>query len=159
MNQPTPEVPAFAHVTAAIATPFRPDDLSVDFELLERHAHWRLSNGCDGLVLFGTTGEAASLSLAERTAILERLLNSGMEPRRVLVGTSACAIADVVELTRRCAELGCAGALIMPPFFFKGVNVDGALSFYAAVFARCGTALPPRISSASAVTSSGWMNR
>ena len=137
------DAPAFAHVTAAIATPFRPEDLSVDLELLERHAHWLLGNGCDGLVLFGTTGEAASLSLAERSAILERLLKSGMEPRRVLVGTSACAIADVVELTRRCAELGCAGALIMPPFFFKGVSIDGVLSFYAEVFARCGTALPP----------------
>ncbi len=134
---------AFAHVTAAITTPFRPDDLSVDFELLVRHSHWLLGNGCDGLVLFGTTGEAASLSLAERIAILERLLKSGIEPRRVLVGTSACAVADVVELTRRCAELGCAGALIMPPFFFKGVSVDGALRFYAEVFAVCGKALPP----------------
>jgi 4-hydroxy-tetrahydrodipicolinate synthase len=134
---------AFAHVTAAITTPFRPDDLSVDFELLVRHAHWLLGNGCDGLALFGTTGEAASLSLAERIAILERLLKSGIEPRRVLVGTSACAVADVVELTRRCAELGCAGALIMPPFFFKGVSVDGALRFYAEVFAVCGKALPP----------------
>ena len=95
---------AFAHVTAAITTPFRPDDLSVDFELRVRHANWLLGNGCDGLVLFGTTGEAASLSLAERIAILERLLKSGIEPRRVLVGTSACAVADVVELTRRCAE-------------------------------------------------------
>ena len=138
----TAEAQAFAHITAAIATPFR-DDLSVDFELLVRHAHWLLTNGCDGLVLFGTTGEAASLSLAERTSILERLLKSGIEPRRVLVGTSACAVAEVVELTRRCAQFGCAGALIMPPFFFKGVSVDGALRFYAEVFALCGTALPP----------------
>jgi 4-hydroxy-tetrahydrodipicolinate synthase len=136
-------VQPFAHVAAAIATPFRGDDLSVDFELLVRHAHWLLGNGCDGLVLFGTTGEAASLSLAERTAILKRLLQSGIEPRRILVGTSACAVADVVELTRCCAELGCAGALIMPPFFFKGVSVDGALRFYAEVFAASGEALPP----------------
>ena len=137
------EAQAFAHVTAAIATPFRPDDLSVDFELLTRHAHWLLGNGCDGLVLFGTTGEAASLSLAERIVILKRLLQSGIESRRVLVGTSACAVADVVELTLCCAELGCAGALIMPPFFFKGVSVDGALRFYSEVFALCGNALPP----------------
>jgi 4-hydroxy-tetrahydrodipicolinate synthase len=144
MNQTTAvDAPGFAHVTAAIATPFRAADLSVDLELLERHAHWLLGNGCDGLVLFGTTGEAASLSLAERTAMLERLLTSGIQPHRVLVGTSACAIAEVVELTRRCAELGCAGALIMPPFFFKGVTVAGALSFYAEVFARCGARLPP----------------
>jgi 4-hydroxy-tetrahydrodipicolinate synthase len=140
---PATDAQAFAHVTAAIATPFRPEDLSVDFELLVRHAHWLLANGCDGLVLFGTTGEAASLSLAERTAILKRVLQSGIEPRRVLVGTSACAVADVAELTRCCAELGCAGALIMPPFFYKGVSVDGALRFYAEVFAACGEALPP----------------
>jgi 4-hydroxy-tetrahydrodipicolinate synthase len=144
MNQTrAADTPAFAHVTAAIAKPFRPADLSVDLELLERHARWLLSNGCDGLVLFGTTGEAASLSLAERKTILEHVLTSVIDPRQVLVGTSACAMTEVVELTRRCAELGCAGALIMPPFFFKGITVDGALSFYAEVFARCGTELPP----------------
>jgi 4-hydroxy-tetrahydrodipicolinate synthase len=144
MSAPKPvEAGAFAHVTAAIATPFRPGDLSVDFELLVRHAHWLLANGCDGLVLFGTTGEAASLSLAERTAMLERLLKSGIEPHRVLVGTSACAVAEVVELTRRSSQFGCAGALIMPPFFFKGVSVEGALRFYGEVFALCGNALPP----------------
>ena len=144
MNQTTAaDTPAFAHVTAAIATPFRPADLSVDLELLERHARWLLSNGCDGLVLFGTTGESASLSLAERRAALEHVLRSGIEPHQVLVGTSACAMTEVVELTRRCAQLGCAGALIMPPFFFKGITVDGTLSFYAEVFARCGAELPP----------------
>ena len=139
---PTPGA-AFAHVTAAIATPFRPDDLSVDFDLLVRHAHWLLGHGCDGLVLFGTTGEAASLSMPERLEILEQLLLAGIEPRRLLVGTSACAVADVVELTRRSAERGCAGALIMPPFFFKGVSNEGVLRFYGEVFAACGTALPP----------------
>ncbi len=137
------KVKAFAHVTAAIATPFRADDLSVDFALLVRHARWLLDNGCDGLVLFGTTGEAASLSLAERAAILKALLQSGIDPRRLLVGTSACAVADVVELTRSCAELDCAGALIMPPFFYKGITVEGALNFYSEVIAACGRSLPP----------------
>ena len=141
-NVPIP-VAAFAHVNAAIATPFRPDDLSVDFDLLVKHAHWLLAHGCDGLVLFGTTGEAASLSMPERLAILEQLLRSGIDPRRVLVGTSACAVADVAELTRRSAELGCAGALIMPPFFFKGVSNEGVVRFYGEVFAACGAALPP----------------
>ena len=94
-------------------------------------------------MLFGTTGEAASLSLPERVAILRRLLQSGIEPHQVLVGTSACAVADVAELTRCCAQLGCAGALIMPPFFYKGVSVEGALHFYTEVFAACGEALPP----------------
>lgn len=144
MNQlGTAKPRGFAHVLAAIATPFIPGDLSVDLELWVRHAHWLMGNGCDGLVLFGTTGEAASLSLAERTSMLERLLESGIEPHRLLVGTSACAVADVVELTQRCARSGCAGALIMPPFFFKGISIDGALRFYTKVFEGCGAALPP----------------
>ena len=46
MSQTTAaDAPAFAYITAAITTPFRPEDLSVDLELLERHAHWLLSNG------------------------------------------------------------------------------------------------------------------
>ena len=133
---------AFGHVIAAIATPFRPRDLSVDFDILTAHAHWLLDNGCDGLVLFGTTGEAPSLTAAERKTILERLIQSGVCAGALLVGTSACAIDDTVDLTLHAAGLQCAGALLMPPFFFKGVSVDGARQYYDAVIRGCGGKLP-----------------
>jgi 4-hydroxy-tetrahydrodipicolinate synthase len=132
----------FATVTAAIATPFRAD-LSVDFERLARHAHWLLGNGCDGLVLFGTTGEAASLNSAERKEILVQLISAGIPAGRLLVGTGCCAISETVDLTLHAARANAAGALILPPYFFKGVSEEGIAGYYDAVIAACGADVPP----------------
>ncbi len=133
----------FARVTAAIATPFKAEDLSVDSDLLIAHAKWLLGHGCDGLVLFGTTGEAASLTAGERKTALERLIAGGIPARVLLVGTGCCAIADAIELTQHSARLGCAGALVLPPFFFKGVSEAGTARYYDALIAGCGEELPP----------------
>jgi 4-hydroxy-tetrahydrodipicolinate synthase len=132
----------FAHVTAAIATPYRAD-LSIDFGLLSAHAQWLLTHGCDGLVLFGTTGEAASLTIAERKAVLEQLIAEGIRPSQILVGTGCCAVADTVELTLHAAKLKTAGALLLPPFFFKGMSECGVAQFYDATIAACGKSVPP----------------
>jgi len=134
---------AFAHVCAAIATPFGAHTLAVDLPLLAAHARWLCDNGCDGLVLFGTTGEAASLSAGEKSAVLQHLIDAGIPARSLLVGVSGCAIPEVIELTRYAARLCCAGALLMPPFFFKAVSPQGAARFYDEVIAGCGTELPP----------------
>ena len=133
----------FARVLPAIATPFRPDGLAVDLGLLVAHARWLLANGCDGIVLFGTTGEAASLTVGERKETLEGFLASDIDGARVLVGTGCCAIADTVELTRHAARLGCAGALMLPPFFYKNVSAAGTLRAYDMAIESCGADVPP----------------
>jgi 4-hydroxy-tetrahydrodipicolinate synthase len=132
----------FARAVAAIATPFRAD-LSVDFEHLIGHAHWLFENGCDGIVLFGTTGEAASLALHERKTTLERLLAEGISADSVVVGTGCCAVADTVELTRHAGMAGTAGALVLPPYFYKGISDAGIARYYDRVIADCGALLPP----------------
>jgi 4-hydroxy-tetrahydrodipicolinate synthase len=132
----------FANILPAMATPFRASDFSVDIKLLAAHARWLLANGCDGLVLFGTTGEAASLTVAERTAALEGLLESGIDAGRVLVGTGCCAIGDTVELMRHTTRLGCAGALVVPPFFYKNVSTAGIVRAYDMAIAACGSEVP-----------------
>jgi 4-hydroxy-tetrahydrodipicolinate synthase len=133
----------FAHVLPAITTPFKPGNLEVDTGLLATHARWLLANGCDGLVLFGTTGEAASLGVAERKATLEKLLEAGIDAGTVLVGTGCCAAADTVELTRHAARLKCAGALLLPPFFYKGVSDAGTERAFDLTIAGCGSELLP----------------
>jgi 4-hydroxy-tetrahydrodipicolinate synthase len=132
----------FAHILPAIATPFRPGDLSVDIGLLAAHARWLLANGCDGIVLFGTTGEAASLTVAERKAALEGLIDAGINADRILVGAGCCANADTVELMRHTAKLGCAGALVVPPFFYKNVTDAGIVRTYDAAIEGCGRDVP-----------------
>jgi 4-hydroxy-tetrahydrodipicolinate synthase len=134
---------AFAHVLPAMTTPFKPDTFEVDTKLLATHAKWLLAHGCDGLVLFGTTGEAASLSVAERKAALESLLEAGIDAGKVLVGTGCCAISDTVDLMRHVARYECAGVLLLPPFFYKGVSDAGIARAYDMAIAGCGSHVPP----------------
>jgi 4-hydroxy-tetrahydrodipicolinate synthase len=134
---------AFAHVLPAMTTPFKPGSLEVDTVLLAKHAKWLLAHGCDGLVLFGTTGEAASLTVSERKETLESLLDAGVAACKVLVGTGCCATPDTVELTRHAAKHECAGVLLLPPFFYKGVSDAGIARAYDMTIAECGSQAPP----------------
>jgi 4-hydroxy-tetrahydrodipicolinate synthase len=98
-------------------------------------ARYLLDNGCDGLNVLGTTGEATSFSLAQRKALMSAYQQEGLPVGRLMVGTGAAALADTVELTRHAAALGFAGALVLPPFYYKGVPDEGLFSFVAAVVA------------------------
>ncbi len=126
-----------ATVVAAIATPFEAD-LSPSRPRLAHHARWLLANGCDGLVLFGSTGESASLSVAERRRVLDELVADGIPARSLLVGTGCCSLPETLELSRDAIEHGCQGVLVHPPFFFKGVADAGVSAFYSALIDRLG---------------------
>jgi 4-hydroxy-tetrahydrodipicolinate synthase len=88
-------------------------------------ARFLLDNGCDGLNVLGTTGEATSFSLEQRLRVMNAYADSGLPLDRMMVGTGAAALADAVALTAHAAELGFAGALVLPPFYYKGVHDDG----------------------------------
>ena len=88
-------------------------------------ARFLLDNGCDGLNVLGTTGEATSFSLDQRRRVMTAYAQSGLPLDRMMVGTGAAALADAVALTKHAAELGFAGALVLPPFYYKGVPDDG----------------------------------
>src|SRR5215204_770633 len=92
-------------------------------------ARFLLANGCDGLNVLGTTGEATSFSLEQRKAVMSAYKAAGLPLDRLMVGTGAAATADAVALTRHAAELGFAGALILPPFYYKGVPDDGLAAY------------------------------
>ncbi len=96
-------------------------------------ARFLLDNGCDGLNVLGTTGEATSHSLPQRKTVMNAYRAAGLPVDRMLVGTGAAAIADAVELTRHAAELGFGGALVLPPFYYKGVPDDGLAAYVATI--------------------------
>jgi 4-hydroxy-tetrahydrodipicolinate synthase len=96
-------------------------------------ARYLLDNGCDGLNVLGTTGEATSFSLDQRKAVMSAYAKAGLPMERLMVGTGAAALADALALTRHAAELGFAGALVLPPFYYKGVPDDGLFAFIAAL--------------------------
>jgi len=96
-------------------------------------ARYLLDNGCDGLNVLGTTGEATSFSLDERKAVMDAYRTNGLPLHRLMVGTGAAAVSDAVALTRHAAELGFAGALVLPPFYYKGVPDDGLVAYIDAL--------------------------
>jgi 4-hydroxy-tetrahydrodipicolinate synthase len=98
-------------------------------------ARFLLDHGCDGLNVLGTTGEATSYSLAQRQAVMNAYRTAGLPLDRMMVGTGAAATADAVALTRHAAELGFAGALVLPPFYYKGAADDGLAAYVAAIVA------------------------
>lgn len=126
-------------VMAPVLTPFRAD-LSPDGPRLARHCRWLLAQGCAGLAVFGTTSEANSLSVDERETLLDQLLADGIDPSTLLPGTGCCALPDTVRLTKAAVKAGCAGVLMLPPFYYKGVSDEGLFRGFAEVIERVGDA-------------------
>jgi 4-hydroxy-tetrahydrodipicolinate synthase len=122
-------------VLAPVLTPFR-RDLSPDAERLVAHCRWLLSHGCAALAPFGTTSEANSLSVEERERLLDALVDAGIPPGRLVPGTGCCALPDTVRLTAHAVRRGCAGVLMLPPFYYKAVTEEGLFRSFAEVVER-----------------------
>jgi 4-hydroxy-tetrahydrodipicolinate synthase len=129
-------------VIAAIATPV--DGAGApDHERYLKLARFLLDNGCDGLNVLGTTGEATSFTAEQRIGAMTAIAKAGLPLDRMMVGTGAAAVGDAVRITRHAAELGFAGALVLPPFYYKGVSHDGVLRYFDAIVAgTAGRAIP-----------------
>ena len=123
-------------VLSPVVTPFT-RDLRPDPERFIAHCRWLLSQNC-GLAVFGTNSEANSLSVDERIALLDTLLSAGLDPRRMMPGTGCCALTDTVRLTAHAVKAGCAGVLMLPPFYYKDVTNDGLYRHFAEVIERVG---------------------
>jgi len=125
-------------VIAATPTPLNAD-LSIDVERLIGHCRWLLGEGgCDGINLLGTTGEATSFSVAERIAAMRAVAQSGLPLNRMMVGIGASALADAVALTRAAREFAFAGALLLPPFYYKGIDAESLANHVGEVIAKAG---------------------
>jgi 4-hydroxy-tetrahydrodipicolinate synthase len=126
-------------VLAPVLTPFGPD-LAPDAGRLLRHCRWLLAHGCAALAPFGTTSEANSLSVDERERLLDALVEGGVPPARLMPGTGCCALPDSLRLTAHAVRHGCAGVLMLPPFYYKAVTDDGLFRAFAEVIERVGDA-------------------
>ncbi len=123
-------------VLAPVVTPFD-RDLNPDTARFITHCQWLISQG-SGLAAFGTNSEANSLSFNERTALLDALLAAGVDPSRMMPGTGCCALTDSVRLTEHAVKAGCAGVLMLPPFYYKGVSDEGLYRNYSEIIERVG---------------------
>jgi 4-hydroxy-tetrahydrodipicolinate synthase len=123
-------------VLSPVVTPFN-DDLSPDAGRLIAQCKWLLSQNV-GLAVFGTNSEANSLSVEEKIVLLDQLVEADVDTNRMMPGTGCCALTDTVKLTAHAAELGCAGTLMLPPFYYKGVSDEGIFANFAEVIERVG---------------------
>jgi 4-hydroxy-tetrahydrodipicolinate synthase len=138
MNKPSASrVKRIEGVLSPVITPFR-KDYSPDAERFVAHCRWLLRSGCAGLAVFGTNSEANSLSVAEKRSLLEKLAAGGVSPAQLMPGTGHCALSDSIELTRAAVQMGCAGVLMLPPFYYKGVSDEGLYRNFAEVIERVG---------------------
>ncbi len=118
-------------VFSPVLTPFK-RDLSPSTQHFIKHCSWLIRQGV-GLSIFGTNSEANSLSVAEKRGLLDALLAAGIPGDRLMPGTGTCALSDTIELTRHAVSAGCAGVLMLPPFYYKGVSDEGLFRSYANV--------------------------
>jgi 4-hydroxy-tetrahydrodipicolinate synthase len=119
-------------IFAASVTPFHSVTGEVDHGWVPAHLRWMEANGLDGVVPCGTTGEGPSLGVSERMAVIDTVL-AHRGRLKVIPGTGCAALPETVALTRYAIERGADAALVLPPFYFKGMSDEGLLAFFRAV--------------------------
>ena len=125
-------------VIVPILTPFN-DDLSVATDLYVGHAKKLFEQGCAGIAPFGTTGEALSVGIDERIAAIRALVDAGIDPARMVAGTGLSNVKDTARLSRACLDLGCAGVMTLPPFYYKAVTEEGLYRYFEGLLAEIGS--------------------
>lgn len=105
-------------VMPAITTCFD-EKLNVDHRFATRHVQWLLSNGCTGIIALGSLGEAATLTFAEREAILRNLV-AAANGAPVVGAISALSTEEAVTLAKAAAQAGCSGLMVLPPYVYRG---------------------------------------
>jgi 4-hydroxy-tetrahydrodipicolinate synthase len=125
-------------LNCALSTPFGQSG-EIDLLRMAAHAQWVLENGCDGLTVFGTTGEGASIGIAARYQALSAMACAGLDMRRqVIAGVSAASVSDCVAQAQAGYDMNCRGLLLAPPFYFSNASDDGLFRFFASIFEKLG---------------------
>jgi 4-hydroxy-tetrahydrodipicolinate synthase len=129
----------FAGVLVPVLTPFT-EAGEPDAGRFVAFCRFLLNQGADGLAIFGTTSEANSMSAGERMELLDRLIAAGIPAAKLMPGAGACSVTEAAAVARHAIGHGVGGVLMLPPFYYKGMNDDGLFAFFASVIDRVGSA-------------------
>ncbi|HEX5452949.1 MAG TPA: dihydrodipicolinate synthase family protein [Stellaceae bacterium] len=129
----------FAGVLVPVLTPFT-EAGAPDAGRFITFCRFLLDQGADGLAIFGTTSEANSMSAGERMELLDRLIAAGIPAAKLMPGAGACSVTEAAAVARHAIGHGVGGVLMLPPFYYKGMNDDGLFAFFAGVIDRVGSA-------------------
>lgn len=125
-------------LNCALSSPFRADG-TLDLPRLVAHAQWVAGAGADGITVFGTTGEGASIGVGERFTVLGALAGAGIDLRaQVIAGVSASSEADVLAQCEAAYAMDCKALLLAPPFYFSGVSDEALFRFFTGLFEKLG---------------------
>jgi 4-hydroxy-tetrahydrodipicolinate synthase len=111
-------------------------DLSCNSQELAYHCLNLMQRGCKGVVLFGTAGEGPSFSVKERIEVLEKVIDKGVDPKKIILANGGANLSETVDLVQAAIKLNISVFLISPPSFFKNVPEEGVISYYREMIQR-----------------------
>ena len=106
-------------VMPATTTPFN-EDLSIDHAFAAKHCNWLIDHGCTGIVTPGSLGESATLTFDEKLALWSTVIKAVGDRVPVVASIASLSTAEAVELSKRAADLGCSGLMVLPPYVYRG---------------------------------------
>lgn len=106
-------------VMPAMTTSFD-EKLDIDHAFMAKHAAWMVENGCTGLVMLGSLGEAATLTSSEKESILKNMVATVKGSVPIVAAISALSTAEAVSLATMAADAGCSGLMVLPPYVYRG---------------------------------------
>ena len=126
---------ALKGVWVPVLTP-QNSDLLIDKNRFFHHLDWLFQHEINGVVLFGTNGEASSFSAQERMLLLEWVKKEGISNEKVIVGTGCSALTDTIALIEHAIRLGYFHHLVLPPFYYKNPTINGLVNNYSEIINR-----------------------
>ncbi|SFQ05381.1 dihydrodipicolinate synthase family protein [Tranquillimonas alkanivorans] len=123
-------------IIAAVPTPVDGQGQPIEALFVE-HCRWVLDNGCDGLNVLGSTGEANSFDSATRKTVMGWAART-FAPERLMVGTGTPSLAETIALTEYADDLGYRVALVLPPYYYAPVSDAGLVRWYIALHEALG---------------------
>ncbi len=106
-------------VMPAITTPFD-EHLKIDHAFTAKHCQWLVDNGCTGIVTPGSLGESATLAVEEKLSLWSTVVEAVGDRVSVIAAIASLSTAEAVELSKRAADLGCSGLMVLPPYVYQG---------------------------------------
>jgi len=124
-------------IYSAALTPLK-SDLSINQDLYLRHCQYLMKQGHDGLAIFGTTGEANSLSVKDKKENLDFLISNRIDPKILIPGTGSSSLHEAIDMTKYSIEHGVKAVLLSPPFYYKNVSEEGVINYFRHIIEKAG---------------------
>ena len=95
------------------------EQLNIDHAFVGQHAKWLVDHGCTGIVLPGSLGESATLSVDEKHALWKTVIDAVGERVPVVAAIASLSTAEAVNLAQRAEKIGCSGLMVLPPYVYR----------------------------------------